>query len=289
MKLLPKIARKLFYVYEHWRPDVDLPFYVGKGKGKRAWESERNYLHSRVVTELAECGLCLEVRLVAGELTEQEAYAFEEERIAFWRSSGVLLTNLTDGGEGFSDPTGEIAAKISKTLTGKKRGPHTPEHCANIGKALTGRIIHPNTIAAVKLGNKKPRGPAYAALRRKIMLRMTAEGQNPGCNPKPSTKAKIGNANRNPPKSTRALMRAAKLGRIKITNGVETRLIQSTQDIPVGWSRGQTFRSNTQKRWITNGIDSKKIALDQEIPVGWHLGLTMKKRSSAKPKLEAFA
>lgn len=25
-----------FYVYEHWRPDTDMPFYVGKGTGGRA-------------------------------------------------------------------------------------------------------------------------------------------------------------------------------------------------------------------------------------------------------------
>ena len=25
-----------FYVYEHWRPDLNVPFYVGKGKNGRA-------------------------------------------------------------------------------------------------------------------------------------------------------------------------------------------------------------------------------------------------------------
>jgi hypothetical protein len=39
---------KAFYVYEHWRPDVDLPFYVGKGKGGRAWENDRNNLQKLV-------------------------------------------------------------------------------------------------------------------------------------------------------------------------------------------------------------------------------------------------
>ena len=30
----------IFYVYEHWRPDHDECFYVGKGKGGRANEAE---------------------------------------------------------------------------------------------------------------------------------------------------------------------------------------------------------------------------------------------------------
>ena len=29
-----------YYVYEHWRPDKDVCFYVGKGKGGRAKMSE---------------------------------------------------------------------------------------------------------------------------------------------------------------------------------------------------------------------------------------------------------
>ena len=42
----------IFYVYEHWRPDKDLPFYVGKGKNSspktiaaaaiRAWWAARD-------------------------------------------------------------------------------------------------------------------------------------------------------------------------------------------------------------------------------------------------------
>jgi hypothetical protein len=207
--LPPKALRPIFYVYEHWRPDIDLPFYVGKGHGKRAYSFNRkhqNKYYNRIVTKLAELGLCPEVRMVAGELIEKESYALEEERITFWKAQGVKLTNMSNGGEG-------------------KTGPHTPEHIANMSKALTGRVIHPNTIAGVIRGNKtRYRGPEYSALMHDIQQRIIAEGRNPG--PTPETAIKIGNANSNPPESTRALMRAAKLGRHFITNGIDSRMIK---------------------------------------------------------------
>jgi hypothetical protein len=33
------MTAKKFYVYEHWRPDKDVCFYVGKGHGRRAYKT----------------------------------------------------------------------------------------------------------------------------------------------------------------------------------------------------------------------------------------------------------
>ena len=231
-----KALQPIFYVYEHWRPDKDLPFYVGKGHGGRAYEFNRkhqNVYYDRVVVKLAKLGLCVEVKMVAGELIEKAAYALERERIAFWRGQGVKLTNMSNGGEG-------------------KTGPHTPEHCANIGKALTGRVIHPNTIAAVIQSNKTrevTKTERYRQLRREVAQRIIAEGRNPG--PTPETAVKIGDANRSPPVKTRALMRAAKVGRFWITNGLESRLVKPDTEIPAGWRRGRHYilrRSNNKPK-----------------------------------------
>ena len=90
----------IFYVYEHWRSDKDACFWVGKGKGRRAYKFKRNKHYNRVVAKLEAMGLCVEVRLVKGELEEREAFLLERERIAFWRAAGVQLTNYTDGGDG---------------------------------------------------------------------------------------------------------------------------------------------------------------------------------------------
>jgi len=132
-----------FYVYEHWRPDLDLPFYVGKGKGPRAFKFDRNKDHAKVQAKLAKRGMCVEVRLVRFDLTEQEAYDIEIERIAFWREAGIRLVNKTNGGGGFSGfirPLGirlspEARAKLSAARKGMK---FSAEHRANLSARKTG-------------------------------------------------------------------------------------------------------------------------------------------------------
>jgi len=93
----------VFYVYEHWRTDRDECFYVGKGKGKRAYNmSLRNPHHKAVQNKVIREGFAIEVKIVASGLTEDAAFKLEMERIAFWRSAKIDLTNITNGGEGVS-------------------------------------------------------------------------------------------------------------------------------------------------------------------------------------------
>lgn len=113
-----RLIAAIFYVYEHWRPDKDICFYVGKGHGKRAYSLSRKGYHLNIRNRLAALGMCVEVRLVRGELTETEAFDLERERIAFWRSAGVRLANLTDGGEG---PAGLIFSADAKARLREKR------------------------------------------------------------------------------------------------------------------------------------------------------------------------
>ena len=52
-----------FYVYEHWRPDINMPFYVGKGSGNRAFrlKKNRNRHFRNIVSKLEKQGLCVEI------------------------------------------------------------------------------------------------------------------------------------------------------------------------------------------------------------------------------------
>jgi len=130
---------RAFYVYEHWRPDRDECFYVGKGRGPRASNlKRRNRHHLAIQAKLSRLGLCVEIRVVKGGLTEKEAFDLEISRIAFWREDGADLTNMTFGGEGTSGwvPTAETLEKRRAAAVGKTR---SAEWRHNISKALLGR------------------------------------------------------------------------------------------------------------------------------------------------------
>lgn len=102
-----------YYVYEHWRTDRDECFYVGKGMGSRAYKMGcRNRHHKAIQAKVIREGCAIEVRIVSSGLTEDEAFALEIERIAFWRSKNIDLANLTNGGEG---PSG-LQSKNRKSI-----------------------------------------------------------------------------------------------------------------------------------------------------------------------------
>jgi len=92
-----------FYVYEHWRTDRDECFYVGKGKGRRAYNMKRrNFHHTAIQKKVYKEGYAVEVKIVISGLTEEQAFDLEKKRIAFWRSLNVDLSNMADGGGGSS-------------------------------------------------------------------------------------------------------------------------------------------------------------------------------------------
>jgi len=101
----------MFYVYEHWRPDRDEPFYVGKGRGGRAnMMARRNPHHKAIQAKLHRLGFAVEVRIVASDLSEQEAFDLEKQRILMYSTNGIDLANMTTGGEGSAGhvgPSGE--------------------------------------------------------------------------------------------------------------------------------------------------------------------------------------
>ena len=111
----------IYYVYTYNRED-GTPYYVGKGKGRRAYTSHRS-VHvpkdrSRIV-------------FLYENMTEAEAHAKEIELIALYgrKDNGTgILRNLTDGGEGTSGAivSEETKAKRSAALKGKLTGEKNP-------------------------------------------------------------------------------------------------------------------------------------------------------------------
>lgn len=87
-----------FYVYVHRRADDNKPFYVGKGKNRRAWHfHDRSLFWNNVKNKHG-----IVVEIVFEGLTEEEAFQCEKDTILEFRYFGYPLVNLTNGGEGVS-------------------------------------------------------------------------------------------------------------------------------------------------------------------------------------------
>lgn len=123
-----------FYVYVHYRESDSLPFYVGKGKGNRAYQfSGRNEYWNRTYKKHG-----ARVEIVFENLTEDESFQLEIDTILEFKYFGFPLTNMTNGGEGTSghkQSEETIKLRVSKT-TGQKR---TKETRDKISKANRGK------------------------------------------------------------------------------------------------------------------------------------------------------
>lgn len=107
----------MFYVYEHIRPDTGMVFYVGKGSGWRAGITQhRNPYWKNVVAKAGG----FNVRKIVENVDEELAFLSEQERIDQLKRLGVKLTNLTEGGEGSSNPSEETRRKMSEVRIGEK-------------------------------------------------------------------------------------------------------------------------------------------------------------------------
>lgn len=113
----------MFYVYGHYKPNEERPFYVGKGTGRRCFSrsGRPKHWHHIVNKYFSETGLPI-IKILSGEL-ESEELAFDLEK--FWIAlfgrinikTGCLI-NLTNGGEGIS---GFTYSKRQKQLISRRQ------------------------------------------------------------------------------------------------------------------------------------------------------------------------
>ncbi len=142
-----------YYVYKLIDPTTNIPFYVGKGSGNRAWshnnfkDGNNNPFKDRYINKIHKQGKEPIVEIVKYFSNENDAYNYEDE---LTESIGLdNLTNLVVGGRPPNrkawKPSKETLAKRSRGLKGiprsdkwrknlslSKQGENNPMHGKNI-------------------------------------------------------------------------------------------------------------------------------------------------------------
>ena len=139
-----------FYVYRHIRLDKQIPFYVGKGRDKRAFSKRnRNQYWHNIIKKTTYV-----VEIIKENLTESQAFDLELSLIKAYKSVNLCSANLSLGGGGCSGYSGRTGMK--HTLQSKVLISENRKGIAAWNKGLTGiyseEVINKQKLA--KLGKK---------------------------------------------------------------------------------------------------------------------------------------
>jgi len=120
-----------FYVYAHQRKDNGRCFYIGKGKGKRAFNTKGRNQHWNNVVNKADG---FNTVILVNNIPEELAFKLEQ---SFIDQIGLEnLCNQREGGDGGWTCSEEQKAIISKANKGRK---HSQETINKRSKALKGK------------------------------------------------------------------------------------------------------------------------------------------------------
>jgi len=108
-------SSQIYYVYAYLRKSDSSFYYIGKGKGRRAFRKDKRIPPPQDKSRII---------LLYQNLTENQAFLIEKLLIEYYGRKNIgtgRLLNLTDGGEGSSGykPTKETLEKQSKSLKGR--------------------------------------------------------------------------------------------------------------------------------------------------------------------------
>lgn len=122
--------KRIFYVYELWNPITNLPFYIGKGQGRRPYHHEEFVMKNNkingnrhkyyTIRKILNLGFKVIVKTVFTTFNEDDAFKKEIELINKYgrkcKGTGTL-TNIADGGKG---STGQDHKGIKNPMFNKR-------------------------------------------------------------------------------------------------------------------------------------------------------------------------
>jgi len=129
----------IHYVYVHFTKDTLEPFYIGKGKGLRRFKT--NSRNRWWKYKVAKHGFVSDILKEFN--TNKEALEYEIEMIAFFKSEGIKLVNLSLGGEGSCGvkASEETKRKIGEHSKNNPRGTAVPKDLIIAVNIDTGEIL----------------------------------------------------------------------------------------------------------------------------------------------------
>lgn len=141
----------VYYVYAHCKVSDSRPFYIGKGKGKRAYSKRGRSSFWKRVTNKHDWY----VSILHSNLSEQDALSKEIEIIAWYgrRDNGTgILVNLTDGGESTTNLSEHSRQKISEKAKGRKVSDDVKNRLSLLNK---GKFLKNPQISLSKINGEK--------------------------------------------------------------------------------------------------------------------------------------
>lgn len=254
-----------FYTYAHARKTDGRIFYIGKGQGKRAHcERNRNRYWRNVVAKHG-----YDVQILCDWPTEDEAFDHEKLLISCFRDMGYELVNLTDGGEGASNPSPETRARITASLKAawadpERRALHSekikirtadPEYRTRLSAAIKNSTASPESRdRKSKAAKNKWADPEYRVRVRKAIESSLTD---------PKIRIKQSEA-------TKAALADPEI-RARMSKSMKKAF--SSPEI-----RARRSEAVQGRIWVNNGIESKRVKPDVPMPEGFVLGRLPRKK-----------